>query len=163
MPGLITRLLSRRSVRPERFELTAATRSSSWSLQWENDQLGYCQILPPITIFPTPGSEPKDQRVAITVTDDQWRTLWKIMEQIEAWNWSGNYSWADKIQVIGGPYWKVNISRGDRRLECKGGASADTAPPSFVRFVETIGSIAGEDKRGLTRLLKSLRDSAGNS
>jgi hypothetical protein len=147
---------------PDLFELVSATRSSSWSLRWEGDHLMYRQVLPPIEIFPTPGSKPDEKRVAITTSADQWQLFWKIVDQTSAWEWAGNYSWTDKVKVLGGQHWKLSVSRGDNRVKCEGGGTLDTTPPAFLRFLESVVSMAGEDKLGPMRMLKYLREQENN-
>ena len=43
-------------------------------------------------------------------------------------------------------------------MKCEGSNVLDTTPPGFIRFIETVVAVAGEDKNGPIRMLKYLRE-----
>lgn len=88
----------------------------------------------------------------------QWQSFWSTVQELRAWEWAGNYAWTDKVKVLGGQHWQLSVSKGNCSMKCEGSNVLDTTPPGFIRFIETVVAVAGEDKNGPIRMLKYLRE-----
>ena len=163
MLKVMRQLFWKRSAWPELFELTACTRNSSWSLRWQNAHLMSRQILPPIEIFPTAGARVDEKRITIITSTEQWQNFWKAVANCGAAEWVGNYSWTDKVKVLGGQHCTLALRKGDVQVNCEGGCTLDTAPPEFLKLLDVIVSLVGEDKHGPVWMAKVLREQENNS
>src|SRR5262245_27370031 len=103
---------------PDVFDLRASTRNSNWSLRWESSRLVYRELLPPLDLFPKPGSKPEEPaQIDVGTSAPGWQSFWGTVNEVGAWDWSGDFSWNDKIKVMGGEHWEFDLQRGEKHMK----------------------------------------------
>jgi hypothetical protein len=50
------------------------------------------------------------------------------MNEGGAWDWSGDFSRNDKIMVMGGERWELDLQRGEKHMKCARNNSPEAAP-----------------------------------
>ena len=133
---------------PEAFELIAQLRNSYWRLQWDGRRLVYGDMPPPVSIRPEPGETREEETVTVESTDVQWSSFWRMVAEVRAWEWSGDYS-VGKI-LWGGTHWTFKLRKRGNSLECAGNNEPVTAPPGFIPLLEVIVQFTGNDRHGPT-------------
>jgi hypothetical protein len=144
---------------PDEFELIAQARNSYWRLDWNGRCLIYGGMLPPLSIRPEPGEKREEDIVPVESTVAQWSAFWQTVDEVGAWQWTGDYS-AGKV-LWGGTHWTFKLRKQDNSMECAGNNGPDEVPPGFIRLLEVIVQFTGSETSGPTygpaNLLRFLR------
>ena len=64
-------------------------------------------------------------------SSEEWRAFWSIMDELQSWEWAGNYG----SGVLCGTPWVLKLRYRGRALACAGnGFEGEYAPPRFQRI-----------------------------
>lgn len=74
-----------------------------------------------------------------------WRRLWQLMDEVDAWNWTGYYG---NLTVVDGVSWSLDVVWNDRQLTAAGYHSWPGEARDFARVMTLLRRLAQGEQQG---------------